>query len=63
MITPVKFYRMTKEMKAKDLAVMAGISVSLLSKIECGRVGCSPRVKAKIAEALNISESVLFGAI
>lgn len=62
MLTQLKFIRLGKEIKLIALAEVAKISPSLLSKIENGKCIGSKNTRIKIAEALGVSEHVLFGA-
>ncbi len=61
MLTPLKFYRMSQQIKAIDLAKYASISASLLSKIETGKIKASKKTRKRLAIELGIQEAVLFG--
>ena len=61
MLTQLKFQRLARNIKAIELAKKAKISVSLLSKIETGQIRPSKRARRKIAEAMGLSEKILFG--
>ena len=61
MITPLKFYRLNQGIRLGDLAIRAGVSSSLVSKIESGEIMGSSKTRAKIAEVLGVSERNLFG--
>ncbi len=56
----VKLCRTIKGLKQKELALLAGISVSYLSLIERGKRDPSLSTLKKIAGALNISLLTLF---
>lgn len=61
MITPLKLYRMTKNIRTSDLAKKAKLSVSMLSRIENGRILGSQKAKEKISGALGVPQQILFG--
>jgi|GEM_PF-5332543 len=61
MITLLRFYRLSKGLKAVELAEKVSISPSLLSKIETGKCSGSKSTQAKIAKALRMKKEILFG--
>jgi len=63
MLTILKLYRLSKGIKAKELAQKSLLSISMISKIESGKVSVSTKAKQRIAKALGVSEEALFGKI
>lgn len=61
MLTFIKIQRLSKNIKAKNLALEAGISPSLLSRIERGLCNGTKKTREKLSKALNIPEKILFG--
>lgn len=61
MLTQLRIFRMSKEIKLIELAKKTGLSVSFLSRIEMGQNKGSPQTRRKIAKALGVSETILFG--
>jgi transcriptional regulator with XRE-family HTH domain len=61
MVTPLRFYRLSKNIKALELARKADISPSLVSKIENGFTCGSKETRMKISKVLDIPEKNLFG--
>ena len=55
----IKSERLNKNLKQKELAVRAGISISYMSDIERGRTNPSVQTLKKISDALNIKASEL----
>ena len=53
--------RLLRELRMKDIAVAAGCSESLISKIESNKVVPSLRVLHRICEALNLAIGDLLG--
>jgi transcriptional regulator with XRE-family HTH domain len=60
MLTPLKFHRLSQQIKALELAKRAKISSSLLSKIETGKIKASRKTRKKLSNELSIPEAVLF---
>ena len=56
---PLKVYREWRNMSQRELAETAGISLSHISKIECGLKMPSRRLKIQLAEALAIDPDEL----
>lgn len=54
--------RLMKRMRLQDVADQVGCSVSMLSKIECGRTPPSLRILHRISVALETSIAALFSA-
>lgn len=54
--------RIARRMKLKDVAERVGCSVSMLSKIECGKAAPSLRILHRIGAALETSIAALFSA-
>lgn len=63
MLTIIRLYRLAKGIKAKELAQKSSLSISMISKIESGKVIPSPKTRARIAKALGVLEEILFGKI
>ena len=61
MLTPLKFHRLTKDIKSSDLANKSNISVSMLSKMEAGITRGSKKTRKNISVVLDIPEKILFG--
>lgn len=61
MLTPIKLYRITKGIKAVEIAKKANISVSMFSKIENGVSPGSKKTRESLAKAVGVSEKNLFG--
>lgn len=60
MDTPLKLARKKRRMTQFDLAIIAGIDVSNISRIERGQQIPFPDVAEKLATALGISELQIF---
>ncbi len=61
MLTQLKLQRLARDMKAVELAEKARMSVALLSKIETGKIVASQKSRRKLAEAMGLSQKLLFG--
>ena len=57
----VRNLRLAKKWSQEDLAEASGLDRTYLSGIECGGRNPTLAVVAKIAKALDVSPSVLFG--
>lgn len=62
MLTQLKIFRLSRGLKLGTIAKQSGISASFLSRIETGKLKGSKETRRKIAKALDISETILFGA-
>jgi transcriptional regulator with XRE-family HTH domain len=47
-------WRLRRELTQTELAQMAGVNQSYLTRIETGRRGCNPSVAQKLAEILDV---------
>lgn len=56
----LKIFRITKGLKAKDLAKRAGITSTYLSLIETGKAFPSSKVQSRLARTLGFSKKALF---
>lgn len=61
MLTQLRIFRMTRGIKLIELASLSGVSVSFLSQIETGKFKGTKETRHKIAQALGVSEEILFG--
>lgn len=61
MLTPLKFHRLSKQIKTIDLAREASVTVSMISKIENGKARGSDKTRTKIARAIGLTVQSLFG--
>lgn len=57
----LKYYRKLRQMSVRELASAAGVSISYLYAIEAGARGSNVAKLGKIAEALQIQLSELWG--
>lgn len=60
MLSQLQMLRLSKGLKAVDVASKAGISPSLLSKIERGHIRPADRTKKRLAKALRVGVKTLF---
>lgn len=61
MLTQLRIFRMSRGIKLIELARMSGVSISFLSQIETGKFRGSDKTQEKIAKALDVSKTILFG--
>ena len=55
--------RILNRLNQVGLAKLAGVSYSLISLIESGKRGCSPKTAGKIADALGLPMNALFEVV
>jgi transcriptional regulator with XRE-family HTH domain len=60
MISKLKFVRLTKGIRAKDLARRVGVTPAYISLLERGNRTPSKEVKRRIAKALNFPMKALW---
>lgn len=57
----VKFYRMRAGLTQAELAALAGVNLVSLAHVEQGRLKPWPALRRRLAEALGVGETELFG--
>jgi len=61
MVTQLRLHRLFSGLKAIEVARRAGISPTLLSRVERGQVRPSLRVRRRLSRVLRVPEQTLFG--
>ena len=56
----IKQARILNRMSQVELAKLVGLSYSMISRIEAGERGCSPKTAGKISDALAMPMNALF---
>lgn len=61
MLSQLQLQRLVRGLKAIEVARRAGVSPTLLSRIERGQVRPSLRVRRRLSRVLRVPEQTLFG--